>query len=289
MVGARVILESNSGGQSLTTITDEEGRFSFTRVSAGLYTVSASKGGYVFQASGSEVTLRVDAGTPTEQIDLRLEKGGVITGNVIDESGEPVVLATVRAIKLGGSEGRFPAASTRSQLLNATPADLAILYITNGLTGSVRFLPNPNMGVADLLTNSARSNYNSLQVEVRRRLATGLYFQANYTFQKTLADAPGVGQTRFDPLLDNAQPKLKYTRADFDQTHVFNFNGIYELLFGAGKPLLNRGGLIDRLVGGWEITSIIRISTGAPISITDPRGTLNRAGRSGRQTAVSSL
>ncbi|MCV5831413.1 hypothetical protein OFN28_32640, partial [Escherichia coli] len=76
------------------------------------------------------------------------------------------------------------------------------------------------------------ARYNSLQVEVRRRLAQGFFFQANYTFQKTLTDAPGVGQTRFDPLLDNNQPRLEYARADYDQTHVFNFNTIYELPIG---------------------------------------------------------
>ncbi|MBX5479533.1 MAG: hypothetical protein IRZ19_10735, partial [Pyrinomonas methylaliphatogenes] len=177
----------------------------------------------------------------------------------------------------------------QSQLRNGTPADLAIIYITNGLTGNVRFLPNPNTGVADLLDNSGRARYNSLQVEVRRRFAKGFFFQANYTFQKTLTDAPGVGQTRFDPLLDNNQPQLEYSRADYDQTHVFNFNTIYELPIGKGRRFLNQGGVANLLLGGWQLGTIIRAGTGAPVTITDPRGTLNRVGRSGRQTAVSSL
>jgi hypothetical protein len=42
-------------------------------------------------------------------------------------------------------------------------------------------------------------------------------------------------------------------------------------------------------VGGWQLTSILRWTSGAPISVLDARGTLNRAGRSGRQTATSDL
>jgi Carboxypeptidase regulatory-like domain len=174
-------------------------------------------------------------------------------------------------------------------LVSGTPADLAFIYLTNGLTGTVPFLANPNTGVVDLITNRARSRYNSLQTEFRRRLSKGLEFQANYTFQKTLTDALGVNQTRFEPLLDNNNPGLEYMRADYDSTHVFNINNIYELPFGKGRRFLNRGGLLDVAFGGWQFSSIARISSGAPLTIIDQRGTLNRAGRSGRQTPFTTL
>jgi Carboxypeptidase regulatory-like domain len=177
-----------------------------------------------------------------------------------------------------------------TNFLNAgTPADLAFIYLTNGLTGTVPFLANPNTGVVDLITNRARSRYNSLQTEFRRRLSRGLEFQANYTFQKTLTDALGVDQTRFNPLLDNNNPALEYQRADYDSTHVFNFNNIYELPLGKGRRFLNRGGIVDAVLGGWQFSSIARISTGAPITLVDPRGTLNRTGRSGRMTPFTTL
>jgi hypothetical protein len=190
------------------------------------------------------------------------------------------------------SGGLLTNATIRNQILLGQPADLAILYITNpsifpGV--SPLFLRNPNTGVADLLGNFARSRYNSLQVELRRNFSQGLYFQFNYTLQKTLTDAAGVGQTRFDPLIDNNNRRNEYAPADFNQEHVINFNTIYELPFGKGKPFLNKGGILDQIVGGWQFSAIMRFSTGAPISITDPRGTLNRAGRSGRQTAFSNL
>ncbi|HUF03347.1 MAG TPA: TonB-dependent receptor [Aridibacter sp.] len=150
-------------------------------------------------------------------------------------------------------------------------------------------LNNPNGGVVDLLSNFGEYNYNALQMEVRRRFSDGLAFQANYTFGKVLSDIQTDGQARFDPLLDNNQPGLEYARADHDRTHTININANYELPFGRGKKFLNQGGIVDKILGGWQLTSIVTISSGTPISILDPNGTLNRTGRSGRQTAFSNL
>lgn len=150
-------------------------------------------------------------------------------------------------------------------------------------------LDNPRAGVVDLLTNIGKYRYNSLQTEIRRRFTGGLQLQANYTFGKVLTDIQGDGQTRFDPYLDFNNPGLDYTRADHDRTHTINFNGIYELPFGKGKRFINQGGWVDKLVGGVQFTSIVNISSGVPISILDPNGTLNRTARSPRQTAFSNL
>ena len=169
-----------------------------------------------------------------------------------------------------------------------------MLYITNGLDidgvgGGVNFRANPNAGPVDFVANAGFFNYNALQVELRRRFADGLYFQANYTFQKSLTDVPEEDQNRFDPFLDIENQSLEYSRSDLDRTHAINFNAIYELPFGKNKRFLNQGGWVDALFGGLQLTSIIQYATGAPISIRDPRGTLNRAARSGRQTAFSNL
>lgn len=188
-----------------------------------------------------------------------------------------------------------------NNLINGTPADLAVFYIQNGLVGTipagqpnagqprVSFLPNYNAGVVNILENGAFTRYNSLQAELRRRFSNGVDFQANYTFSKALTNAIGTGQTRVEPFLDNRNQSLDISRADFDQTHVFNFNANYELPFGKGKRFFNEGGFVNQLLGGIQLTSIVRVGSGAPITFTDARGTLNRAARSGRQTALTNL
>jgi hypothetical protein len=186
-------------------------------------------------------------------------------------------------------------AAVTTPIINGTPADLALLYIQNGLdfdpstnTG-INFRRNIFAGPVDLLKNGGRYRYNALQAEIRRRFSDGLSFQANYTFQKVLSDIETDAQARFDPYLDNNNTRLDYARTDYDRTHTININAIYELPFGKGKRFLSEGSALNRIFGGFQISSLVNLSSGAPISIRDLTGTLNRAGRSIRQAANSNL
>jgi Carboxypeptidase regulatory-like domain len=228
---------------------------------------------------------------------IRARSNLLLTGNPACTPLQNAGCQTLTVFPNLANGGSLNTAAVRNLLLNGSVADLARRYVTLGQTGSVQILPNPNMGILDLLGNLGESNYNALQVELRRRFSGGLFLQANYTFQKTLDNIspgnPGINsedQTRVAAFLDNQNQHLDYGRADFDQTHVFNLNAVYDLPFGKGKSFLNdRGGAVDRLVGGWQLGGILRINTGTPLTIVDPRGTLNRVGRSANQTAVTSL
>ncbi|REJ77463.1 MAG: hypothetical protein DWQ47_13875 [Acidobacteria bacterium] len=169
--------------------------------------------------------------------------------------------------------------------------ELALIYIINGFEGfgGSRFRRNQNAGVVDLLTNDGTYEYDAFQFEVRKRFSDGLQFQANYTYGKVITDIQSDGQARFDPFLDLDQPEIEFGRADFDRTHTVNINANYELPFGEGRPFFNEGGWVNAILGGWQLTSIVNISSGVPISIKDINGTLNRTGRSNRQGANSSL
>ena len=221
----------------------------------------------------------------------------LLTGNAACTPQQNAGCQTLTVFPSLANSGSLNTAAVRNLLLNGSVADLARRYVTLGQTGSVQILPNQNMGILDLLGNLGESNYNALQVELRRRFSQGLLLQFNYTFQKTLDNIspgnPGLNsedQTRVAAFLDNQNQHLDYGRADFDQTHVFNLNAIYDLPFGKGKYFLNdHGGAVDRLVGGWQLGGILRLNTGTPLTIVDPRGTLNRVGRSANQTAVTNL
>ena len=45
----------------------------------------------------------------------------------------------------------------------------------------------------------------------------------------------------------------------------------YDLPFGQGKRLLNHGGVIDRIIGGWQVNGIVTYSTGVPIQVSAPQ------------------
>jgi carboxypeptidase family protein/TonB-dependent receptor-like protein len=167
------------------------------------------------------------------------------------------------------------------------------IYLTPGVNRAVLspgfFLPaNPEAGAVDFIGNGSFSNYNALQAEIRRRLRSGVYFQANYTWSKGFTDFDG-SDSNFSALLDLEKgTALEKKRITNDVTHIFRTNGVYELPFGPGKPWL-QGGLASRLFGGWQISGIFEARTGRPISFTSNRGTVNRQGRSARNTVITSL
>jgi uncharacterized protein (DUF2141 family) len=108
---ARVSVQVTEGRFSKTAITDENGRFSVPNLPAGKYSVSATKTGYVTMAAGQRRALR--SGIPIElgdgravtNIDLRLPRGGVITGRIRDEDDEPLARATVRVMRFQYQRG----------------------------------------------------------------------------------------------------------------------------------------------------------------------------------------
>jgi len=120
---ARVSVQLSEGRLTKAAVTDENGRFSVSSLPAGKYSVSATKTGYVTMAAGQRRALR--SGIPVElgdgqaitNIDLRLPRGGVITGRINDEDGEPLARATVRVMRfqyLRGERRLVPAGSDQT-------------------------------------------------------------------------------------------------------------------------------------------------------------------------------
>ncbi len=175
----------------------------------------------------------------------------------------------------------------QSLIRSGEVGQLAAIYYVNGLTGPIQFVPNPNTFVSDLITNFSNSSYHALQVEVRRRAANGVEFQANYSFSKVLTDSIGGSQVRFDPFLDLNNGQIERARAAFDVTHVFNANFVVPLPAGPNHRL--HYGPVDRLLSDWTLGVITTWQSGAPFSILSQRGTLNRTSRSGENTAVTLL
>jgi hypothetical protein len=190
--------------------------------------------------------------------------------------------------KLSGG-GLLGNADVRTLIQTGEVGDLATLYQVEGLNGAVNFFQNPNALGADMVTNYSSSSYNSLQLEVRHRMRSGLSFEANYTFSKVLSDADGDSQSRIQHFLDINNPGIERSRANFDQTHMIKADGSYDLPFGAGHRLHYRR--LDRVIGGWKVSAVWSWNSGAPFSILSGRGTLNRSSgsRSYYNTADTAL
>ncbi len=185
--------------------------------------------------------------------------------------------------------GALSDSDVRNLIETGQPGELAAVYQENGYNpnNSVPFFANPVALAGDMLTNYSSSSYNSLQLEARHRMRSGLSFQANYTFSKVLSDADGDAQTRFQNFLDIHNTKIERSRANFDLTHMIKASGFYDLPFGKGHRLDVRR--LNRVIGGWTVSSDMTWQSGAPFSILSGYGTLNRAARSYYNTADTNL
>jgi hypothetical protein len=144
----------------------------------------------------------------------------------------------------------------------------------NGQPAPNFFVANPNAAFARALTNGSFSNYNSLQAEIRRRMSRGLMLQANYTFSRAITDSEG-SQSTLESYRTIRDVALDRHLADFDQTHRFIGNFIYELPFGSGRRWLNGIPALGKVVEGWSVGGIVTWQTGPPLGIFSNRSTFN--------------
>jgi Carboxypeptidase regulatory-like domain len=185
--------------------------------------------------------------------------------------------------------GYLTNASVISYLQTGQVGELANFYTVNGINGPYNFYPNPNTYGANMLQNFSSSSYNALVLEATHHTTNGLGYQANYTFSKVLSDSQANQQTNFEPLLDLNNAKIERARvAGMDITSVFKMNVNYDLPLG-GRHRFSRAGLVNKVIGNWNVAGIFTAQSGTPFSILSARGTLNRAARSTYNTVNTTL
>ena len=116
------------------------------------------------------------------------------------------------------------------------------------------------------------STYHSLQVKFDRRVGTGLHLTTSFTWQKAMdfmsGDDGGLAQWYINP-------GRNYARADYDRTLNYVQSYVYQLPFGKGKKFASSGGPVAAIVGGWQVTGILTMRTGSPLTFTDNGGLIN--------------
>jgi hypothetical protein len=154
-----------------------------------------------------------------------------------------------------------------------------------GFNGSVAqaLKPFPQYNrINNLLESRGRSDYHAMQLKVERRFAQGIQAGASYTFSRLLTDASedifggsGGGSPQTGVLQNPFDIASLRSLSPTNPTHVFVANYLIELPFGRGRRWLNRGGIVNTLLGGWQLSGIHRYQSGTPLSFftTDPGST----------------
>lgn len=142
--------------------------------------------------------------------------------------------------------------------------------IVNPATGA-RF--QPQVGIRTVRASSANSNYNALQLELRRNFKTTpvgeLLFLGTYTWSHSLDDISDVfafdsTPTSFESVSQvlGASPHIDYGNSDFDRRHV----GVISLVWDIRGP---KNGIMGQILGGWEVAGIAHWQTGFPFTMSN--------------------
>ncbi len=144
-----------------------------------------------------------------------------------------------------------------------------ILFPYANLNTSTTVLNNNNHAFLELATNDGNTNYNALLVSLRKRFSKGLAYGISYTWSHNFADF-------VDNLTGGSTPAYAYnyslerSNSPFDVTHRFVAYATYMLPIGRGGLILNDGGVASRLIGGWQLNTIVTLETGTPFTVTAP-------------------
>ena len=124
---------------------------------------------------------------------------------------------------------------------------------------------NPDLlGGANVVENTTNTRFNGMVLEFRRRAAAGLHVQTSYQLGRAM-------QTRFLSLR-RENPLYRNDGGEGDVTHAGKINLVYELPFGRdGRFGRNVNGLVDRIIGGWQIGANARLQSGQLVDFGNVR------------------
>ena len=108
------------------------------------------------------------------------------------------------------------------------------------------------------------TGFNGLQLELRRRLSGGLQFQTSYAY--------GITQNSARYSFRVPRQEVRQSGGEGEVTHALKLNWVFELPFGQGKRWANQvNGLMDRIIGGWQIHGNMRVQSGRLVDFGNVR------------------
>jgi len=153
-----------------------------------------------------------------------------------------------------------------------------------GFSGSVSQALRPFPQYGTVTVDSATMDdpfgdytYNALQIQATKRTSAGLTVLASYSWSKNITNADseypseagweGNGNAGAQNVY-NLKVEKALSQFDIPQRVVLAWT--YDLPFGKGKKLANKGGAVNVLAGGWKIAAVQKYQSGTPLSVTSP-------------------
>jgi trimeric autotransporter adhesin len=118
-------------------------------------------------------------------------------------------------------------------------------------------------GIQPFIYESSAGNsvFHAGSVRIRKRMAHGIGFQANYTYSKSIDDASSIGgggvvvsQNPFDIAADRGL-------SSFDQRHKFTGSWMYDFPFGENRRFAQKGAW-SHILSGWQLSGDFTVGSG---------------------------
>ncbi|HVU46921.1 MAG TPA: TonB-dependent receptor [Terracidiphilus sp.] len=129
----------------------------------------------------------------------------------------------------------------------------------------------PQYGSMFAQSTIGTSSYNGGQLTVHQATRYGVQFDFNYTYSKSmdLGSYPERSGTSYNRISNTLNPAGNYGPSDFDVRHNITANWVANSPFGKGGLFFTSpGGLLERIIGGWQLTGVLHYSTGMPWTAT---------------------
>jgi carboxypeptidase family protein len=133
-------------------------------------------------------------------------------------------------------------------------------------------LPYPQYcgNLQGLNENHGSSTYHSLQAKVEKRFSAGTFLLVSYTFSKLLTSGTdnvqrdAVTWSGASGVISPFEVGRNKALAIDDVTHLLSAALVYDLPVGKGRKYLDKGGAANAILGGWQLSTIFRYSSGIP-------------------------
>jgi hypothetical protein len=136
-----------------------------------------------------------------------------------------------------------------------------------GTTPQAERLPYPLFAPA-ILTSSdtGHGEFNGVSFRLDKRFAQGLFFNGSYQLSKNMDNNSGEIEANDTAFAWN--PEADWALSRYDRRHRGAIAFGYELPWGGGKRWLNDAGLLDKVLGNWQVSGAVRMQSGIPITVS---------------------
>jgi len=133
-------------------------------------------------------------------------------------------------------------------------------------------LPYPQFcgNLGNLGENAGNTTFHSLQVKAEKRYSHGLWMLTSYTLSKFISSGSDIQASVFqwggpNGVLSPFERKRNKSLDNQDVPQTLSLALMYQLPVGKGQRYMSRGGIVNKLVGGWQLASIFRIQSAIPL------------------------